>query len=126
MKYIAPIAMAAIVILLWVGAVPDASVGGPMTIAFAYFIAALVVAFYEAWLQKRALGWIVNIPVAVIGGFIAASIGTTVLQPLILLFPFQGSLMSSGHPLLYIMAAAIMLITLLGAWFSLQLINRWR
>ena len=61
MKYIALIAVIAIILLQFSGAVPQASVGGPMTLALVFFAAVLAVAIHEAWSNNRGvLGWIVN------------------------------------------------------------------
>lgn len=53
MPYIAVIAVITIVALEFFGAVPDSSVGGPMTIALIFLIAALSLGIYEAWSRRR-------------------------------------------------------------------------
>ena len=131
MKYIAPIAVIAILLLQMSGAVPNSSVGGPMTLAMVFFAATLAVGINEAWTNKRGLlGWIVNIVVAFVGGFLAAELGN-IHFPLILmlvspLISLNGSLVATGGPILYIGLAAMMLLMLLGSWAALQLVNRWR
>jgi uncharacterized membrane protein YeaQ/YmgE (transglycosylase-associated protein family) len=81
MKYIALVAVIAIILLQFSGAVPQASVGGPMTLALVFFAAVLAVAIHEAWSNKRgALGWIVNIPVSFVGAFVAAELGNLILN----------------------------------------------
>lgn len=133
MKYIAPIAVIAIILLQFSGAVPQSSVGGPLTLALVFFAAALAVGIHEAWTNKRGvLGWIVNIPVSLVGGFLAAEVGNLIF-PLILmlanilgLLNLGGSLAASGGPLLYVSLAAMMLLILLGSWIALQFVNRWR
>ena len=133
MKYIAPIAVIAIILLQFSGAVPQSSVGGPMTLAIVFLGGALAVGIHEAWTNKRGvLGWIVNIPVSLVGGFLAAEVGNLIF-PLILmlanilgLLNLGGSLAATGGPLLYVSLAAMMLLMLLGSWIALQFVNRWR
>jgi hypothetical protein len=133
MKYIALIAVIAILLLQFSGAVPQSSVGGPLTLALVFFAAALAVGIHEAWTNKRGvLGWIVNIPVSLIGGFLAAEVGNLIF-PLILmlanilgLLNLGGSLAATGGPLLYVSLAGMMLLMLLGSWIALQIVNRWR
>jgi hypothetical protein len=109
------------------GAVPQSSVGGPMTLALVFFAAVLAVAIHEAWSNKRGvLGWIVNVPVSFVGAFVAAELGNLIFVPILMLFHVEGSLAASGHPLLYVLLAGQMLLMLLGAWIALQIVNRWR
>jgi len=54
MKYIAPIAVIAIWLLQFSGAVPQSSVGGPLTLAVVFFGAMIAVGIHEAWKKKRA------------------------------------------------------------------------
>ena len=127
MKYIAPIAVIAIVLLQLSGAVPNASVGGPLTLALVFFAAALAVGVHEAWSNKRGvLGWIVNIPVSLVGGFLGAEVGNLIMEPILMLLPLNGSLAATGGPLLYVSLAAMMLLMLAGSWIALQFVNRWR
>lgn len=127
MKYIALIAVIAIILLQFSGAVPQASVGGPMTLALVFFAAVLAVAIHEAWSNKRGvLGWIVNIPVSFAGAFVAAELGNLIFEPILMLFPVEGSLAASGRPLLYVLLAGMMLLSVLGSWIALQIVNRWR
>ncbi len=99
MKYIALIAVIAILLLQLSGAVPQSSVGGPMTLALVFFAAVLAVAIHEAWSNKRrVLGWIVNIPVSFVGAFVAAELGNLVFEPILLLFPVEGTLAASDIP----------------------------
>jgi hypothetical protein len=127
MKYIALIAVIAIILLQFSGAVPQASVGGPMTLALVFFAAVLAVAIHEAWSNKRGVvGWIVNIFVSFIGAFVAAELGNLIFEPILLLFPMEGTLAASGHPLLYVLLAGMMLRAVLGSWTALQIVNRWR
>jgi uncharacterized membrane protein YjjP (DUF1212 family) len=102
-------------------------VGGPLTIMLVLFIAMLAVGLYEAWLKKRgALGWIVNIVASVIGGFVAASLGSMVMGMMLSNLQPEGSLASSRHPLLYISSAGMAVLTVLGSWTALQIVNRFR
>lgn len=133
MKVIAPIAVIAIILLQLSGAVPKSSVGGPITLAIVFFAAALAVGIHEAWTNKRGvLGWIVNVPVSLAGGFLAAEVGNLIF-PLILmllnllgLLNLGGSLAATGGPLLYISLAAMMLLMLSGSWTALRIVSRWR
>ncbi|MCE3257850.1 MAG: hypothetical protein K0Q64_1933 [Nitrobacter vulgaris] len=62
MPYILLIAVVGILLVHVSGAILLSSVGGPMVIALAVFVAALAVAVHEAWTKRRGvLGWIVNI-----------------------------------------------------------------
>jgi hypothetical protein len=137
MQYIAPIAVLAIMLLQFSGAVPQSSVGGPLTLALVFFAATLAVGIHEAWTNKRGvLGWIVNIPVSLVGGFLAAEIGNILVLPILMLLDLtgllaamgnlNGSLAATGGPLLYVSLAAMMLLMLLGSWIALKLVNRWR
>ncbi len=131
MIYIALIAVIGIVLLQASGAVPQSSVGGPMTLALAFFLAALAAGLHEAWAMRRGvLGWIVNIVVSFVGAFLAANVGGSIMAVLLLLVSrfvhVDGSLAATGGPLLYISLAGMMLITLLGSWGAIQIVNRWR
>ena len=137
MKYIAPIAVLAIILLQASGAVPQSSVGGPLTLALVFFAAMLAVGIHEAWSMKRGvLGWIVNIPVSLVGGYLAAEIGNMAFVVILIIADFTGllglldlgggSLAATGGPLPYVSLAAMMLVMLLGSWVALQIVNRWR
>ena len=137
MTYIALVAVIGILLLQASGAVPQASVGGPLTLALAFFAAALAVAVYEAWTKKRGvLGWIVNIVVSFVGTFLAAELGNIMMSLILILLDLtgllaaignlKGSLAATGGPLLYLSLAGMMLCTLLGSWVALQIVNRWR
>lgn len=127
MKYIAPLAVASIIVLHWVDAFPHSSVGGSMMIALAFLVAALVVGLHEAWSHKRGVfGWIVSMVIAVIGAIVATMLGASVFDVILPHFKIEGSLTATRHPLLYVMAAAMMLMSLFGAWCALRLVNRWR
>ena len=76
MKYIALIAVIGILLLQATGSIPLASVGGSLTIGFAFIAAALAVGIHEAWTKKRGVpGWIVNILVSFVGAFVVAPLG---------------------------------------------------
>ena len=127
MKFIAPIAVIGILLLQWSGAIPQASVGGPMTIALAFLVAALAVGIHEAWTKKRGvLGWIVSIVVSLVGAFLAANLGDIVAIPILLLAGGTGSLAGTGGAPMYVALASMMLLTLLGSWGALWIVNRWR
>ena len=125
MQYIALIAVIGILLLQLTGAIPLSSVGGPMVIAIAFFAAALAVGIHEAWTKKRGvLGWIVNIVVSLVGAFVAAPIGGMIIG--ILLSDGSRSLAATGGPRFSVALAGGMLVTLLGSWGALWLVNRWR
>ena len=125
MKTIALLAVLAMILQGLIGT--TSSVGGPLTIMLILFLAMLAVGIYEAWSEKRsALGWIVNIVTAVIGGFVAASFGSMVMEMLLPYLQLEGSLVSSQHPLLYISLAAMAILIVLGSWNTLQIVNRFR
>ena len=127
MKYIAPIAVIGILFLQWTGSIPLASVGGSLTIGFAYIAAALAVGIHEAWTQKRGvLGWIVNIVVSFVGVFVAAQLGGMVIVMLLSPFMDGSSLAKAGGAVMSVALAAGMLVSLLGAWGALWIVNRWR
>lgn len=127
MIYIAPLAVIAILLLQWTGAIPLSSVGGPMAIALVFLIAALAVAIHEAWTEKRgALGWIVNIVVSFIGAFFGAQLGGMVA--VFVLSPFMNgtSLAASGGGVMSAALVIAMGAALLGSWGALRLVKRWR
>jgi hypothetical protein len=103
------------------------SVGGPITMTLILVVAMLAVGLYEAWLNRRGvLGWLVNIPASIVGGLVSAFFAAELLEVMMLLVPIQGSLAASQHPMLYITLAAQAILTLLGTWFALQWLNRYR
>ena len=125
MKYIALIAVIGILLLQWTGSIPLASVGGSMTIGLAYLVAALAVGIHEAWTKKRGvLGWIVNVVVSFVGAFVAAPLGGMVIA--IMLSDGSRSLAATGGLRFSVALAGGMLVTLLGAWGALWIVNRWR
>jgi len=128
MMYIALIAVIGILLLQLSGAIPLASVGGSMTIALAFLVAALAVGIHEARTKKRGvLGWIVNIVVSFVGAFLVAPPGGMVVA--MLLSPFMNgssSLAAAGGPVMHVALAGMMIVTLLGSWGALWVVNRWR
>jgi hypothetical protein len=131
MKLIALAAVAGVILLQVSGAVPDSSVGGPMTLVFAFMLAALAAGIHEAWTMKRGvIGWIVSIFTALVGaivaGLVVGSLVDTVMAVAAQALDLQGSLAETKHPLLYILSAAMMLLMLFGSWLALQIVNRMR
>jgi hypothetical protein len=128
MQYIVLIAVIGILLLQSTGAIPLDSVGGSKVIALAFFAAALAVAIHEAWTKKRGvLGWIVNIVVAFVGVFLAAPPGGMVVVMILSLFmDVSGSLAATGGPAASVGLAGMMVVTLLGSWGALWIVNRWR
>ncbi len=125
MFYIALIAVIGILLLQMTGSIPLASVGGSMTIGLAYIVAALAVGIHEAWTKRRGvLGWIVNVLVSFVGAFVAAPLGGMIIA--ILLSDGSRSLAATGGPRFSVALAGGMLVTLLGSWGALWIVNRWR
>lgn len=131
MKYIALIAVLAAILIELSGAIPQSSVGGPMTRTMLYLAATIAVGIHDAWTARRGVfGWIVSIIVALVGALVGGLAGGMLMDLVMgVLAPFlnlQGSLAATGHPLLYILSAAMMLLMLFSAWLALQLVKRWR
>ena len=127
MKYIALIAVIGILLLQWTGSIPLASVGGSMTIGLAFLVAALAVGIHEAWTKKRGvLGWIVNILVSFVGVFLAGQLAGLVMAIILSPFMDRSSLAATGGTVMYVSLAAMMVVTLLGSWSALWIVNRWR
>jgi hypothetical protein len=125
MMYIAPIAVIGILLLQATGSIPLASVGGSMTIGFTYLAAALAVGIHEAWTRRRSvLGWIVNIVVSFVGALVAAPVGGMVLA--LILSDGSRSWRPQEVSVMSVALAGGMLVTLLGAWGALWIVNRWR
>jgi hypothetical protein len=119
--------IAVMAMLLLSVAMPTSSVGGPLTIMLILFLVMLAVGIHEAWLKKRgAPGWIVNIVVAVIGGFVGVIFAGMAMETILPHLHLEGSLASSQHPLLYVVSAAMAILTVLGSWIPLQIVNRFR
>jgi hypothetical protein len=127
MKYVTLIAVITILLLQLTGAIPQSSVGGAMTVALAFLVAALAVGIHEAWSKKRGvLGWIVSIVASLAGAFLAASLGSMVMETILMHLNLEGSLAETRHPLLYVSLAGMMLLTLLGSWIALRIVDRMR
>jgi hypothetical protein len=125
MIYIAVIAVIGILLLQSTASISPASVGGSMMIGFAFIAGALAVGIHEAWTKKRGvLGWIANLVVSIVGAFVAAPIGGMVIA--IMLSDGSRSLAATGGPRFSVALAGGMLVTLLGAWGALWMVNRWR
>ena len=127
MKYIATVAVIAIVALQYSGLVPNSSVGGPLTMALVVLAAAVAVGIHEAWTMKRGvLGWIVNIVASIVGSLVAAEVGDLIAVPIVLLLSQVGSLADAAPLPFYVAIAAWTLLMIAGSWLALQFINRWR
>ena len=128
MKYIVPIAVIGILLLQASGAIPQSSVGGPMMIALVVLLGALAVGVHDAWTRSRGvLGWILSILVALVGAFVVAPTGGMVVA--LLLGPFMDgstSVAAAGGVVMQVALAATLVITLLGSWCTLWIVNRWR
>jgi hypothetical protein len=127
MIYIALIAVIGILLLHSTGAVPLMGVGGAMTLGLALLAAAPAVGVHEAWTKKRGvLGWIVSIVVSFAGAFLFAPLGGMVVVMLLSPFMDKPSLAATGGGVMIVALAGMMLVTLLGAWGALWIVNRWR
>jgi hypothetical protein len=127
MPYVLLIAVIGVLLLHVSGAIPLSSVGGPMTIALAVFLAALAVAIHEAWTKRRGvLGWIVNIVLSFVGTFVAAQLGGLVMVTILHPFMNGSSLAASGGAVMAVSLAGVMAAAVLGSWGALALVNRWR
>jgi hypothetical protein len=128
MKIIVLVAVIGVLLLQASGAIPLASVGGPMTIALVFIAAALAVGIHEAWTQKRGpLGWIVNIVLSFVGALIGAQAGGFVIVMLLgATGMMQGSIARTGGLPMSFALAGGMLVALFGAWGAIWVVNRWR
>jgi hypothetical protein len=77
--------------------------------------------------ETGVLGWIVNIVVSFVGAFLAAPPGGMVVVMILSLFlDVSGSLAATGGPVASVALAGMMVVTLLGSWGALWIVNRWR
>jgi len=127
MPYILLISIAGVLLLHGSGAIPLASVGGPMVIAFAVFAATLAVAIFEAWTKRRGvLGWIVNIATSFVATFVAAQLAGLLMVAILMPFAEGSSLAASGGAVMAVSLAGVMAAAVLGSGGALALVNRWR
>jgi len=127
MRTITLVGVIGVLLIDFTGAIPKSSVGGPLALLLMFFLAMLAVGLHEAWSNKRGvLGWIVSIVCSVIGGFMAVTFGGLVMEEMLPLLELNGSLASSQHPMRYVASAGMMVLTLLGSWGALQIVNRFR
>ena len=125
MKTITVIAVLTVLLLELTGAIPQSSVGGPMTLALVFLLAALAVGIHDAWSKKRGVrGWVVSIAASLAGAFVAANLGSILMGTILTHLNLEGSLAETGGPLLYVMSAGMMLLTLLGSWIALRIVSR--
>lgn len=127
MRTIALIAVTTFLLLVLSSAMSQSSVGGPLNIMLILLLAMLAVGISEAWSMKRgAPGWIVNIVVSVVAGFLAASVFGVTMESILPSLNLEGSLASSGGPLIYVTLAAMTAIVVLGSRGALGIVNRFR
>lgn len=128
MKIIALVAVVGILLLQAADAIPLGSVGGSLTIGFAYLAAALAVGVHEAWTAGRGLlGWIANLFLSFFGAMAGANLGGFALViGLSAIFPAGRSIAATGGLVTCLALAGGMACALLGAWAALRLVNRWR
>jgi hypothetical protein len=127
MPYILLLAVAGVLLLHGSGAIPLSSVGGPMVIALAVFVATFAVAIFEAWTKRRGvLGWIVNIVSSFVATFVAAQLGGLLMVAILMPFAEGSSLAASGGAVMAVSLAGVMAASVLGSWGTLMILNRWR
>jgi hypothetical protein len=128
MRYVFPVAVIGILLLYAGGAIPLDGVGGSLVIGLALLLAAPAIGISEAWTMKRSVpGWIVNIIVSIVGAFVFAPLGGMIV--VLLLSPFMeggGSIAAQGGLVMATALACMMVVSLLGAWGGLWIVNRWR
>ena len=119
------LAVIGVLLLQWTNSIPLASVGGSLTIAMAFFAAALAVGIHEAWTRSRGvIGWIVNIVVSLVGAFVAAQIGgMTIVMILSRVANLDGSLAKTGGAAMSValtggMVATIVVAIRLDRWHA--------
>ncbi len=127
MRTLTLIAVIAVVLLEITDVLPTSSVGGPLTLMLVFLVAMLAAGILEAWTKRRGVvGWIVSILAAVVGGFLGAGLGGFVMEAILTTLALGEPLATSHHPLRYIGPAAVMVLTMAGAWMVLQVVNRMR
>ena len=127
MKIITLAAVIAILLIELSGVLPKSSVGGPLTLMLVFLLAMLAAGIHEAWSQKRGvLGWIVSIVTAFVGGFVGVEAGNMAMELLMPHLQIEGSFASTRHPMLYVSSAGMVLLTMLGSWTALTMVNRFR
>jgi hypothetical protein len=127
MRFIVLIAVIGVLLLQSSDAIPLGSVGGSMTIGFAFLAAALAVGVHEAWTKRRGvLGWIVNIVVSFLGVLLFAPVGGLVIVGILSPFMDRPSLAATGGAVMYAALVGGMLVALLASWGALWIVNRWR
>lgn len=70
------------------------------------------------------LGWILNVVVSIVGALVAVQLGEFLLLPLLMLMDVRGSLAATGGFAMYVGLTAMMLLTLLGSWGAIWVVNR--
>jgi hypothetical protein len=127
MRTLALVGVIGILLFDFAGAIPKSSVGGPLALFLIFFLAMLAVGLHDAWSNKRGvLGWIVSIVCSVIGGFLVVTFGGMVMEAILPFLGLNGSLATSQHPMRYVSSVGMMVLTLLGSWVALQMVNRFR
>lgn len=53
-------------------------------------------------------------------------LGGAIMDTILPLLKFEGSLIETRHPMLYGISAAMMLLSLAGSWLVIQVVYRWR
>jgi hypothetical protein len=127
MRTITLVGVIGILLFDFAGAIPKSSVGGPLVLFLILFLAMLAVGLHDAWSNKRGvLGWVASIICAVIGGFLAVTLGGLIMEAILPHLELNGPLATSQHPMRYVSSAGMMVLTLLGSWAVLQIVNRFR
>lgn len=128
MKIIVLVAVIGVLLLQASGAIPLASVGGPLTIGLVFIAAALAVGIHEAWTNGRGpLGLIVNIVLSFVGALIGAQAGGFVIVMLLgATGMMQGSIAKTGGLPMSFALVGGMLAALAGAWGAIWVVNKIR
>lgn len=125
MPYITLIAIVAVVLFDFIGAIPNSSVGGPLTLMLIVFVAMVAMGIADAWSHRRGvLGWIVSLVTAIVGGFAGATVAGMVMEFIIPSLQLDGSLAEWQHPFRYLGSAGMMILVLFGSRLGLWLVNR--
>lgn len=127
MSYVVAAAVIGILILHLTGAIPMSGVGGAMVVGLAYLAGVTAVGVHDAWTRRRGwIGWIVSIVVAHAAAILLAPFGGMVVVLVLSPFMDASSLADTGGVVLALGLAGGMAVTLLIAWGTLRLLDRWR
>jgi hypothetical protein len=120
------ITLLTLIAILLSSTLDKSSVGGPLTDMLIVFIAMLAVGIHEARSKERgALGWIVSIVASLVGGCVGLYLHSVAMGIILSLIQFQGRVID--HPVvLFTSSATAAILTVLGSWVALKIVNRFR